>query len=73
MLKPTFESSAKLIGPYFFIKFLKETNVGFKTGYACGTHHPIHHIDLPYLHGQLGTQVPNNYFNHCKVVMQLQQ
>ena len=28
---------------------------------------------LPYPHGQLGTQVPNNYFNYCKVILQLQQ
>ena len=28
---------------------------------------------LPYLHGQFGTQVLNNYFNYCKVIMQLQQ
>ena len=27
----------------------------------------------PYPHGQLGTQVPNNYFNYCKVILQLQQ
>ena len=28
---------------------------------------------LPYPHGQFDTQVPNNYFNYCKVIMQLQQ
>ena len=26
-----------------------------------------------YPHGQLGTQVPNKYFNYCKVILQLQQ
>ena len=25
----------------------------------------------PYSHGQFGTQVPNNYFNYCKVILQL--
>ena len=28
--------------------------------------------NTPYMHGQFGTQVPNNYFNYCKVIMQLQ-
>ena len=26
-----------------------------------------------YPHGQFNTQVPNNYFNYCKVILQLQQ
>ena len=28
---------------------------------------------LLYLHGQFGIQVPNNYFNCCKLIMHLQQ
>ena len=28
---------------------------------------------VPYPYGQFGTQEPNNYFNYCKVIMQLQQ
>ena len=41
------------------------------------THAPssqvLKNVLLPYPHGQFGTQVPNNYFNCCKVIMQLQQ
>ena len=33
----------------------------------------ISHFYIPYPHGQLGTQVPNNYFYYCKVIMQRQQ
>ena len=29
--------------------------------------------DIPYPHGQFGTEVPNSYFNYCKVSWQLQQ
>ena len=28
---------------------------------------------IPYPHGQFGIQVPNNYFNYCKLIMHLQQ
>ena len=30
-------------------------------------------LKLPYPHGQFRTQVPNNYFNYCKAILQLQQ
>ena len=32
---------------------------------------PLH--STPYPHGQFGTQVPNNCFNYCKVILQFQQ
>ena len=28
---------------------------------------------LPYPHGQFGTQMPNKYFNYCKVILQFKQ
>ena len=37
--------------------------------YVKGKKKPPHTVP----HGQFGTQVPINYFNYCKVIMQLQQ
>ena len=30
-------------------------------------------LNIPYPHSQFGTQVSNNYFNYCKVILQLEQ